>query len=56
VHALTWQDNYFDHRLRDETAFTEKSHYLRMNPVRAGLCADPDQWPWTMTTPPDRIT
>jgi REP element-mobilizing transposase RayT len=48
AHRLTWQDNYFDHRLRSADAFVEKAHYLRMNPVRAGLCAQPKDWPWVV--------
>lgn len=43
---LSWQNNYFDHRLRSPDEFVEKAHYLRMNPVRAGLCAQPEDWPW----------
>jgi hypothetical protein len=26
-------------------SFEEKAHYVRMNPVRAGLCADWAAWP-----------
>jgi len=44
--AITWQEGYFDHRLRNEAEFVEKCHYIRMNPVRAGLCATPTDWPW----------
>ena len=44
--GVLWQANYFDHRLRTDEEFIEKAHYLRMNPVRAGLCADSNDWPW----------
>jgi putative transposase len=43
---IEWQENYFDHRIRSEMEYEMKSTYIRMNPVRAELCADPDQWPW----------
>ena len=44
--GVCWQDGYFDHRLRSADAFIEKSSYIRMNPVRAGLCAAATDWPW----------
>ena len=44
--GVGWQDGYFDHRLRSEDEFIEKSSYIRMNPVRAGLCAAATDWPW----------
>ena len=46
--GVRWQRNYFDHRLRDEAEFAEKSSCIRMNPVRAGLCKNPDGWPWML--------
>ncbi len=46
---LHWQHGFFDHRLRDDENFDEKAHYLRMNPVRAGLVADWESWPYTWT-------
>lgn len=41
-----WQPEFFDHVLRDTESYAEKSEYLRMNPVRAKLAADPESWPW----------
>jgi putative transposase len=46
--SIRWQDNYFDHRLRNDDERIEKAHYIRMNPVRAGLCQDPKDWPWVL--------
>jgi len=46
--AVCWQDNYFDHRLRSGDAFVEKCQYIRMNPVRQGLCAQMDEWRWCL--------
>jgi putative transposase len=43
--AVAWQRNFFEHRLRDDVAFSEKMHYVRMNPVRRGLVHDARDWP-----------
>ena len=43
---LEWQRDYFDHRVRDHSSLQEKADYIRQNPVRAGLVAQPDQWPY----------
>ncbi len=39
-----WQPNFFDHVLRSADSYSEKWEYVRMNPVRAGLVADPSGW------------
>jgi REP element-mobilizing transposase RayT len=44
--GIRWQDNFFDHRLRNNDEFAEKCSYVRTNPVRQGLCATPEDWPW----------
>ncbi len=44
--GVCWQNGYFDHRLRSDDELIEKSSYIRMNPVRAGLCAAATDWPW----------
>jgi REP element-mobilizing transposase RayT len=41
-----WQPEFFDHVLRDMESYGEKCEYLRMNPVRAKLVAEPESWPW----------
>lgn len=41
---VAWQDGFFDHRLRNHENFEEKAHYIRMNPVRAGLVSQPTEW------------
>jgi putative transposase len=48
-HNIVWQDGYFDHRLRDDERGEQlaiKMDYIRRNPVAAGLCAKPEDWPW----------
>ena len=42
---VRWQPRFFDHRLRSDESLDEKAHYIRMNPVRAGLVSDPEKWP-----------
>jgi len=44
--GVVWQDGFFDHRLRSRESFEEKAHYIRMNPVRAGLVDKPSAWPY----------
>ena len=39
-----WQEGFFDHVLRSSESYAEKWDYVRLNPVRAGLCARPDDW------------
>jgi REP element-mobilizing transposase RayT len=43
--GILWQKGFFDHRLRHDESFEEKAFYIRMNPVRAGLVAKPEDWP-----------
>jgi hypothetical protein len=45
-HAITWQRDFFDHRLRGIESAAEKAQYIRMNPVRAGLVTNPQDWPY----------
>jgi len=37
IAAPHWQKTFFDHVLRSAESYTEKWHYVRENPVRAGL-------------------
>ncbi len=41
-----WQEGFFDHLLRSGESYSQKWDYVRMNPVRAGLCARPEDWPY----------
>jgi len=41
-----WQQDYFDRFLRSDESYDEKWCYVRNNPVRAGLVADADLWPY----------
>jgi len=41
-----WQEGFFDHVLRTAESYSQKWDYVRMNPVRAGLCDEPGEWPY----------
>jgi putative transposase len=41
-----WQGDTFDYILRSGESYAEKWNYVRENPVRAGLVAKSDDWPW----------
>ena len=42
-----WQTDYFDRVMRDEAHFAVTTEYIHWNPVKAGLCAKPEDWPWS---------
>ena len=44
--AWKWQEGCFDRLLRSNESLSDKWEYLRQNPVRAGLVADPGDWPY----------
>jgi putative transposase len=41
-----WQMQFFDHVLRSSESYDQKWEYVRENPVRAGLVANTDDWPF----------
>ena len=49
--GIQWQDNYFDHRIRNEKERSLKYSYILNNPVAKGLCPSIDQWPWKIEKP-----
>lgn len=44
-----WQER-FHSTVLDETHLRVAARYVELNPVRAGLCAHPGQWPWSSAT------
>jgi putative transposase len=42
-----WQDESFDHRVRDEAELDRLVRYVERNPVSAGLVVNPRDWPWS---------
>jgi putative transposase len=49
-----WQDESYDRVVRDETEFQSIARYIRMNPVKAGMAATPEEFPWTYLRDPSR--
>ena len=41
-----WQESFFDHVLRSDESYEQKWEYVRANPVRAGLVAETEAWPF----------
>jgi len=39
-----WQEDYFDRFIRDAEHFAHALDYIEMNPVKPGLCFQPEQW------------
>jgi REP element-mobilizing transposase RayT len=42
-----WQAEFFDRYIRDEKHLEEAIHYIHNNPVKAGLVAQPEDWPYS---------
>jgi len=39
-----WQREFFNHLLRSKESYASKWEYVRLNPVRKGLCESPEEW------------
>ncbi|MFO8081514.1 MAG: transposase [Armatimonadota bacterium] len=46
-----WLEESFDRSVRTEREHASKWHYIRRNPVRAGLVSQPEDWPWLWPQP-----
>ncbi|HOW65765.1 MAG TPA: hypothetical protein P5186_23380 [Candidatus Paceibacterota bacterium] len=44
--GTVWKDDFFEHRLRGYESLREKADYILANPVRAGLAAKAEDWPF----------
>lgn len=42
-----WQDESFDHWVRNGAEFIRIKSYIEHNPVKAGLVKFPEDWPWS---------
>jgi len=42
-----WQARYYDFNVWSEKKFVEKLRYIHRNPVKRGLVARPEDWPWS---------
>ena len=44
--GVLWQRHHWDRQLRSGESYGDKWEYVRSNPVRHGLVADADEWPY----------
>lgn len=44
--GIRWQRGFFDHRLRHDESLRSREDYICHNPVRAGLVARAEDWPY----------
>jgi hypothetical protein len=42
-----WQRETFDRYIRNEQHYENVVKYIKHNPVKAGLCARPEDWRWS---------
>jgi putative DNA methylase len=42
-----WFEDYFDRYIRDTRHFANTVRYIENNPVKANLCAKPEDWPFS---------
>lgn len=46
-HAHFWQPRYYDFNVHEGRRFSDKLRYIHRNPVKRGLVAKPEDWPWS---------
>ncbi|MEO7841277.1 MAG: transposase, partial [Anaerolineales bacterium] len=46
-----WQDESYDHVIRDNEEYVRIINYVLENPVKAGLVSQWDEWQWTYCKP-----
>ncbi len=51
VGNLFWQTESYDHWIRNDEERVRLSAYIANNPVKAGLAARPEDWPWSSASP-----
>lgn len=49
-----WQEESYDHLVRNDRSFQRIRRYIECNPVNAGLAATPEEFPWSSAAPPER--
>jgi REP element-mobilizing transposase RayT len=46
--GLAWQDNFFDHRLREQVPLERFARYIFLNPYAKGIVSLHEAWPFWM--------
>ncbi|MFN2500887.1 MAG: transposase [Pyrinomonadaceae bacterium] len=41
-----WQPDYFDRYIQDQEHYFKALRYIERNPVKVGLCSQPEAWPY----------
>ena len=54
TYHLSFQRDFFDHRIRNTESFNAHCRYIRWNPARAGLVKSPEDWEWVYPSLEDR--
>ena len=49
-----WARDYYDHWIRNSDEEQRMIRYIERNPVKAGLCKSPEDWPWSNANPDTR--
>ena len=44
--SFDWQEDFFDHLIRSGESYGDRWNYLLLNPVKAGLVARSEDWPY----------
>ena len=42
-----WDEEYYDHLVRNDDEFHRIEQYIMMNPVKAGIVEKPEDWQWS---------
>jgi putative transposase len=42
-----WQKRYYDRNTRTYEEFKQKLRYIHRNPIKRGLCKNPEDYPWS---------
>ena len=50
-HFEIWQPGYTNHAIRDRRDYEQHRSYILLNPVEAGLCESPEQFPYSSAYP-----
>ncbi len=50
--APFWQNESFDHWIRNPGEWQKIRNYIELNPVKAGLVTNPKDWPWSSASHP----
>ena len=49
--AAFWRREYFDRWMRTSSEFQKVAEYIEMNPVKAGIVENPEDYPWSSAHP-----